>query len=124
MADEQHVAESDDFFIGEDKTLPFTIYTTPAHTATQNITGWALSWLLKRKESDADAAAVLTKTTAGGGIALTTPASGLATVTIEDIDTDALQPGTYHHELKRTDAGSETILSFGRIVLRRSLHRS
>jgi hypothetical protein len=124
MADEQNVTADDDFFIGEDKTFPITVYTTTAHTLAQDVSGWALSWILKRKETDADVDALLTKTTAGGGIALTTPGSGLVTVTVLDTDTDSFQPGAYHHELKRTDAGFETVLTFGRVSLKRGIHRT
>jgi hypothetical protein len=122
MADEQNI--SDNWFIGEDKILPITVYRDAAHSATQDITGWTLSWMLKRRSSDADASALLTKTTTTGGTVLTTPLSGLCTVTIADTDTDALNPGSYHHELKRTDAGFETVLTHGTVLLKRALHRT
>jgi hypothetical protein len=122
MAVESNIAESDDFFIGEDKSLTWTIYQSDGTTA-QDVTGWALSWTVKRREGDLDASAVLTKTTSSG-IELTTPASGIVTVTVADTDTDSLHPQTYYHELKRTDAGFETVLTYGRMVLRRALHRT
>lgn len=133
MAVETHITADHDLFIGEDKSLVCTIYqsdyavnplTGVVSGTAQNITGWTLSWVLKRKTSDADVSAILTKTTAAGGIALTTAASGIATVTIADTDTDTFTPGTYYHELKRTDAGFETVLITGRAVLKRALHRS
>lgn len=112
----------DDFFIGEDKTLPVTIYQANKRTI-QNITGWGLSWMLKGSLTDADADAVLTKTTTNG-ITLSAPSSGVCTIAIADTDTDSLDPATYVHELKRTDAGSETVLFQGRCVLKRGVHRS
>jgi hypothetical protein len=41
-------------------------------------------------------------------------------VSIADTDTDALQPKTYVHVLKRTDDGSESVLTFGSAYLRKS----
>lgn len=112
---------SDDNFIGEDKILPITIYQANKRTL-QDITGWSLSWQLKADVTDV--AALLTKTTGGNGIVLTAPTSGVCTVTIADNDTDALAPGSYVHELKRTDPGSETVLCHGQFVLRRGVHQS
>ena len=45
-------------------------------------------------------------------------------VTIADSDTDPLASGTAYHELKRTTAESETVLSFGSALLQRGVHRS
>jgi hypothetical protein len=132
MAIERTITDDDDWFIGEDKTFPTTIYQsdyavdplTGIVTGTlQDITGWTLSWLVKRKATDLDAAALITKTTSSG-IALTTPASGLCTITVADTDTDSIAAGTYHHELKRMDAGYEAILIQGRAVLRGAVHRT
>jgi hypothetical protein len=122
MAIEANIGVSADWFTGEDKSLVFTVNQSDGSTA-QDITGWSLSWMLKRAVADADADALITKTT-GSGIALTTPASGICTVTIDDTDTDSLEPGTFRHELKRTGAGVETILSYGTAVLKRAVHRS
>ena len=41
-------------------------------------------------------------------------------VAIADTDTAALAAGIYKHALKRTDEGSETILSFGDLVLQKA----
>lgn len=121
----------DDLPIGTDFSYPYHIYTSSAQTTSLDITGFALSWMLKRKLTDADAAASLTKTTANGGIAIAgafnaTPGSNLqrATVTVLDTNTDSLAPGIYHWELKRTDAGLETRLAYGRVELVRGVHRS
>ena len=116
------ITDDDNFFIGEDKSLVVTIFQSNKITV-QDITGWTLSWRLKASLDDADASALLTKTTASG-IALTTPTSGICTITILDTDTDALNPGTHFHELKRTTADSETVLATGRCVLKRAVHRA
>ena len=123
MASEQNVGVDDAWFIGEDKELVITCYTSQAYTTAQDITGWSLSYMLKRHKRDADADALVTKTT-GGGIALTTPASGVCTVSIADTDTDGLDEDSYHHELKRTGAGTEAVLMYGGVYLRRGVHRT
>jgi hypothetical protein len=121
MATESSIGTSSNFFLGEDKALSFTVYQADGTTA-QDITGYALAWMLKKKATDSDATAKITKTTVSG-IALTTPLSGICTVTLTDTDTATLNAGVYRHELKRTDDGSETVLSFGTCVLRQGVQR-
>ena len=122
MAIRDDISKDDDLYTGEDKTLTVTIYQADGITP-QNITGWALSYRWKRSPKDADSEAVMTKTTSSG-ITLTTPASGLCTVAIADTDTDSLEAQTYYHEMKRTDAGSETVLTTGTVVLQQAIHRA
>ena len=118
MAFEQNITAAWHWFLGEDKDLEFVIYQEDGVTV-QDITGWALEWVL-RVEDDDTGAAVISKTTSSG-IALTTPTSGVATVTIADTDTADLTVGTYRHALKRTDDGAETILAWGDCVLRQAV---
>lgn len=120
-----------EYDIGTDQSYEFTAYTSSAQTTIREITGWALSFLVKRKATDADVDAVITKTTAGGGIVISgtfnaTPASNTqkATVSIADTDTDSLTAGVYRWELKRTDAGSEARIAYGTIVLNQTVHRT
>jgi len=122
MAIRDDIDADDDFFTGEDKTITATIYQADG-TTPQNITGWSLSYLWKRAKTDADAEAVLVKTTTAG-ITLTTPVSGECTITIADTDTDGLVARQYWHELKRTDAGSETVLTTGTVELQQAAHRA
>lgn len=130
---DDNIDKVDGWMTGEDKSLVFTIYVAgttraaiDAGTASaQNVTGWALSYMLKRNFTDADSDALITKTTAAGSIALTTPASGIVTVTITDTDTENLEEGVpYYQELKRTGDGVEAILSQGQVRLRQSVHKS
>lgn len=121
---------ADEMFIGADYSRPFHIQ-DEAETTALNISGWALSYMVKRNIDDLDAAALLTETTAGGGIAIagsfsSTPGSNAqrATVTVEDTDTDALAPGQAFYELKRTDAGFEQVLAYGPLELIRGVHRT
>jgi hypothetical protein len=122
MAIRDDITADDDLYTGEDKTLTITVYQADGATP-QDITGWALSYVWKKTLADPDAEAALTKTTSSG-ITLTTPASGICTVTIADTDTDHLPARTYVHELKRTDAGSETVLTTGTVLLQQSAHRT
>jgi hypothetical protein len=118
-----NIDDDDAWFIGEDKILgPFTVYQQNKRTP-QNITGWSVSWMMKRDLDDVDGDAVLQKTTSAG-ITLTTPTSGILNITIADTDTDGLAAGTYYHEVKRTDAGNETVLATGTCVLQQGVHRS
>ncbi len=120
---------SDDLFLSTDLTRTYHIKNEAEDTSI-NITGWALSWMVKRYKSDADAAAILTKTTGGSHIAIAgtfnaTPANNLqrATLTLVDTDTATLYPGLYHWELKRTDDGFETVLAYGKMVFIQGVHR-
>ncbi len=123
MALKLTIDEADRFFTNADKLIKFIVYQEDGVTA-QNITGWALSWLLKRRATDADAAAAVTKTTGVGSITITNGTTGLCQLTVTDEDTAVVKAGIYVHELKRTDAGSETPLSEGTVVLRQSKHIS
>lgn len=117
-------------WIGVDHGFDFDVKNA-AEDASIDITGYALSFMLKEAIADLDAAAKITKTTAGGGIAIAGTFNAdpdvnmqRATVTIADTDTDSLTPRGYRYELKRTDAGSETILSYGTLTLNRGVHRT
>ena len=116
MAEQSHISE---WFVGEDKTFAFTIYQKTAAgvlTATpQDITGWALRWDLRRSDNEADPV-VLSKSTAVD-IVIAPGTGGTGTIAIFDTDTDSLTPLLYRHALKRTDAGSETVLLYGNAPL-------
>ena len=123
MAITDNIGLTDNWFIGEDKDLVFTIYQAGSTQAQidagtalkQDITGWTLEWALKGE--DRDTAALLTKTTTTG-IALTTPSQGVATVSIADTDTTSLNPGRYRYALKRTNDGLEAVLAEGEAILK------
>jgi hypothetical protein len=123
VAKETNLTGSNGLFLGVDFTYPFTIKNS-AETAVVEITGWALSWMVKRYKSDADLSAILTKTTSSGitisGTYNSSPSvnTQVATVAIADTDTASLYQGLYHFELKRTDDGSETVESNWRQALR------
>jgi hypothetical protein len=109
---------------GTDQQFVFTIKNA-AETACVNITGWTLSFMAKVRSSDADVAAVITETATISGTFNSDPAvnTQVATITIEDSDTTGVTPRLYQWELKRTDAGAETIEAYGTLDLRQGVHR-
>jgi hypothetical protein len=117
------ITASDFFFIGEDKTLAFTIYDPDAteaeilaQTATpQDITGWTIEWVVKVRTSDS--AALLTKD--GTAIDLTESTLGIVKVQVDRDDTKDLFGGNYVHSLVRTDTDDYGELAFGPAVLRK-----
>jgi hypothetical protein len=118
MSEEAPIQQTDHWFIGEDRTLRFTVL--DENDAVVDITGYALEWVMR--ERPATATAAITKTT-GSGITITDGPNGLCEVTIADADTLSLSPGTYFHTLRRTDDGLETVLSFGEAILRQAATR-
>ena len=106
------------WFIGADITLRFTVYADVAHTTCVDVSLYAMSYALRRRNSDDDPA-LISKTTGAGTITVTgvfnaTPASNTqrVLVSILDTDTDGLDPGSYMHSLKRTDDGFETVMMY------------
>lgn len=97
-----------EFVKGEDAQINWTIYTSSALAAAQDITGWTLEVIIKRKASDSGATQVTSTTS------LVTAASGLAKTVLASADTASLD-GDYDYDLWRTDSGSKTCLSSGTI---------
>jgi hypothetical protein len=133
-------------FVGDDRPLELEIFDEgsldPGSYATDalfaaavvaqgtmvNVASFAMTFTIRKGYGDADPV-VVTKTTASG---ITVTGSFNATrasntqrvrVAIEDTDTENLKPGSYVYTLKRTDAGNETTLSFGPVVLRQGTVR-
>lgn len=114
-------------FMKNDITYSFVIFNA-AETSIEDVTSWAVSWMLKTDPNIDDADASITKTLSDG-ISITgawAPASTSNTqrveVAIEASDTEDLIPGNYYWELKHTDAGAETVLAFGILTLVKSVH--
>lgn len=117
MAIRFNITKSDEFFIGEDRTIAIDVKQSDESSA-QTMTGWALTWELK--PSPGEAVSISKTTSAGISIGNGAGTDDRATITIADDDTEALEPGIYYHQLRRTDAGSEQLLSFGDVTLRES----
>ena len=117
MARQQNIGSSEDWFIGEDKTLKFAIYDGSTEATIQDVSAFAMAFFFRKiGESDKK---LFTKTTGGSTITITgsfnaTPATNTqrVNVIIDDTDTDNLQPGQYQYWLWRTDAGTETVLAY------------
>ena len=100
MATEYHVIG---VFAGEDRSLVFTV--VDGVGAPVNVTGWAVSFVVS----------TVTKTV-GSGVTLTTPTSGVVTVALAAADTNALVGG-FFYKLRRTDAGLNAVLAYGRLTV-------
>ena len=93
----------------------------------QEITGWGLSFMIKKKLTDLDAAALLTKVPSISGVFNSNPAINTqkASVAIADDDfLDAQNETVGYWELKRTNPGAETRLAYGSMRLVRTVHRA
>lgn len=112
---------------GCDVSLSFEVFTTSAQTTIQDITGYALSWMIKDDLADLDAAAVLEKTV-GAGITITgsyhqNPNSNTQRAVVALSATNTTIPQrSYWWELKRTTSGSETRLAYGLLNVGQTVH--
>jgi hypothetical protein len=121
MAIKSDITAADLFFIGEDKQLEYEVL--DADGLPVDVVTLPMQWVLRGSVREADPPRI-SKTTSGGGITVTgvyNATRALNTqrvlVTIADTDTDALSAQTYKCALKRTDDGSESVLSYGDVVL-------
>ena len=101
------VKVSDQVYVGEAKTLRWTIYDSAGAVA--NVTGWTTLWSLETQQGSTP---LLTH--AG---TVTDGPNGIITVTLLAAETSALTGGTYFHHLDRTDTGNESVLSAGSFAL-------
>jgi hypothetical protein len=85
---------------GDDQTVRFTVTTSTG--AAQDVTGWSFKFTVKSSLDDAIGLALFQKTTGGGGIVLTTPASGIVDVSLSASDTQAMS-GKYFYDLQGVD---------------------
>lgn len=96
-----------EFFRGEDRVQPF--YANPE----QNIAGWTIEFYIFDPHKDE----VLVTKTLGSGITSLDDTVGQLTVTFLAANTDDLPKRIYYYELWRTNAGYNTLLSYGDIRL-------
>jgi hypothetical protein len=121
MAVRSDITADDAWFIGEDKTLSYEVL--DENSVPVDVSGYALLWVLRNPPKQANRALLIVKTTDSGititGVYNSVRASNTqrVVVTVDDTDTDALGGGTYECALKRTDDGSESVLSYGEVVL-------
>jgi hypothetical protein len=110
---------------GDNETLTILVTDPDNNDTPINLTGATLTWMVKRRPTDDDDDAILTKAT-GSGITLAnqTTDTGEATIAIDDTDTDALAPGTFYWELQSVDSATKVYtLAGGRIRIAADLIR-
>lgn len=110
------------FFIGEDKTLAFTVYDPTATeaeitagTATpQDITGWRLEFVVRR---DPESVSITFTKTTDDDVVIIDGGLGQADVYIHASDTADLTPGVYFYTLRRADTDHHNDLAHGEFVM-------
>ena len=126
-----------EYWLGSDQDVDFTIYavfqrflvdgTDHANNTIRDITGYTLSFMVKRQKRHLDGSALITKTATVSGAFNSAPGTNTqkATVTLVDTETDTeIVPGLAFWELRRTDAGAEGVLAYGTIDLKRGVQRA
>lgn len=101
------VDPEDNWLVGEDKELIFTVY--DEQDLLVNPDGWACRYQLFPARAVAGTAPLLTVDVVGFG--------GLVTVPIPGTVTALLRGGTYEHVLRRTDAGAAAVLAYDSVAL-------
>lgn len=103
----------ENYYAGDSLVLDVTV--TDQSGAAKDLTGASIEWGLFPRGSDT---AVLTKTTTGGGVAVT--GAGVFEVTVDPGDTTGLE-GLHYHEAEVTDgAGAVSTVTVGYIEIEKS----
>lgn len=110
MAKLSPIRAPDAWFQGETRVFRFLVETETEDGTPQDVSGWAVRWQIMAHKKAQDT--LLEKAT-GAGIVIADGPGGVCEVTIDPADTTAMEPKLYWHELWRTDAGFETVLSYG-----------
>lgn len=100
--------------VGEDREFQDTIYQADGVTV-QNISGWSVSFIVFRYDNPTTI--FFTKTTAGGGVVLTSPLTGVLQVTVTAADTASMYPNQYKFVVQRTDTSNVLNLTRGVLSL-------
>lgn len=102
-------------FVGEDRSPHWDVKQSDDATA-QTMTGWALTFEVLDKRGGT---VQLTKTTGAGEITIGNGdgTDDRATVTLSDADTEALGDGKFYYQLRRTDAGNESQIAYGDLII-------
>ena len=114
MSIESHIALSDNFFIGEEKDLKFSI--VDAAGAALDVSGYALKWVMGVEGQTP----LITITSAKITFENDAGTNDRVVVEVDRSVTVDLKPGNpYKHALWRVDSELEQVLSFGDCYLRR-----
>lgn len=98
-----------DSFQGEDVELDVIIYEEDDATP-QNITGWTIEFVGRPTWSTTPS---VTESTTAGTIVITNPTQGEITITISMEDSVNMTAADYLFIIKRTDSGSNAVLTSG-----------
>lgn len=118
-----YVDAGDDYELVGSDDRRYAITVAKAGVA-QDLTGVTLKLLVKRRKTDADGSAVITKTQASG-IAIASPQSGatkgVCYLSLDTADTASVTPGNYYWAMRAVDTVGRVTLVGGRFYLRRAL---
>jgi hypothetical protein len=96
---------------GEAVEITLTMDEAPA----SGVSGWTLGFWLK-KDQGSDPPAVIVTKTSGSGITLVDAVNGVWTIDLSSTNTKQAV-GSYYFDVWRTDAGDETALAQGRLLI-------
>src|SRR5215210_241825 len=122
MATEFNIGVANKWFLGEDKTLSFTIFAVDGITPI-DFSAWTIEFVFRRTDKTTDLKMPI-KTFVNGGLHITgvfnvDPAINTQRLIISfpSDDTTSLKAGyAYRYSIKRTDVNNEEILAYGSIT--------
>lgn len=105
-------ANAIDTYQGDTLEITCTVY--DAAGAVFDLSGYAAAFTVK--EHPEDTTAVLSKTTAGGGIVIAAPATGVMVITVDAGDT-ATMKGNYYYDIQITDLTNVYTVVFDNFIV-------
>lgn len=96
---------------GDAYSITDTIRTTAGVAV--NITGFTFDFVVRQTQLGT----VLLALESGSGIAITTAASGILTISVTATQTESLAAGDYFYALRKTNSGSEATLTMGKLTV-------
>lgn len=104
MSLHEPISRLDDWFVGEDKDIEYTVY-QDNEVDLQDITGWTIQF---RMATSISGVSVLTR-----NAVLDSPAGGICIVQTAAADTNSLAPRKYFYTLSRIDSGFNAVIADG-----------
>ena len=115
------MAEIVDLTVTRGDSEVFNVTFKDAAGAACDITGWTVTFTIKREKSDPDSAAVAQKVVTEH----TEPESGTAVITLLPADTTNLEPRGYWYDIQaKTDAGDVYTVLKGKLTLEYDVTRT
>lgn len=108
------IVADDDWFVGDDVTIPFVIYTDDDKGSRQDLTGFDLLYQLKHNPHDG----ILISKTEGDGITVTDALNGEGEIAISGDDTAGFAGGEYSHTMVRSNEPRATLFD-GTVVIKK-----